>query len=164
MECGGTTYAGCYQPATEGPLPCPALFCPASCAGLGEAACLGRADCRADYCPGCQAKTFVKCSLPTDPQPSCPGNFCPPPCAMVTTLQDCELRTDCHSVFFDPQTCGCAVSGCCSHFTRCADGDKASCSGMVACAIVAPHCEGPYVVSYAGACYEGCVNNKDCAP
>jgi hypothetical protein len=163
--CGSaSSYAGCYQPSSEVAPPCPPVFCPASCAGLGEMQCLARTDCRTDYCPGCTSKMFVKCALPSDPQPSCPGSFCPPPCSMVTTLADCELRNDCHSVFVDPGTCGCAVSGCCAHFSSCADGDKAMCSGMPLCKVATPFCEAPYVVSYTATCYEGCVNKKDCAP
>jgi hypothetical protein len=160
---GGSVYGGCYPASQPGPF-CPAIACPVACSSLGEMQCLARTDCRTDYCPGCTSKMFVKCSLPTDPQPACPGIFCPPPCSMVTTLADCELRNDCHSVFVDPGTCGCAVSGCCAKFSRCADGDKAMCSGMPLCRVATPFCEAPYVVSYSGTCYEGCVNKKDCAP
>jgi hypothetical protein len=83
---------------------------------------------------------------------------------MVTTLAQCETRLDCHSVFVDPGTCGCALAGCCEHFNRCADGDKAKCSRMPMCTIATPFCEGDFVVSYTNACYEGCVQKKDCAP
>jgi hypothetical protein len=83
---------------------------------------------------------------------------------MVTTLDQCEARLDCHSVFVDPRTCSCALAGCCEHFNRCADGDKAKCSGMPTCTIATPFCEGDFVVSYTDTCYEGCVQKKDCAP
>lgn len=167
--CNSTpTFSGCYQPATEPPPPCPGVFCPppppVACSALTETMCLARTDCRADYCPGCQAKSFVKCSLPNDPQPQCPAIKCVAPCSSVTTLADCEARSDCHSVFFDPGTCGCAAAGCCAHFQKCVDGDKAACAGTVACTIVKPYCELPYVVSFSGSCYEGCVKQTDCAP
>jgi hypothetical protein len=87
-------------------------------------------------------------------------------CSDITSFDECEARSDCHSVFEDPRTCSCALLGCCTHFARCAEGDKADCEGRsVSCDIVTPYCEAPaYVVSAAGSCYEGCVDPKDCAP
>jgi hypothetical protein len=86
-------------------------------------------------------------------------------CATATTAAECDARATCHSVFIDPGTCGCAISGCCAHFSRCADGKQANCKNTgLACALAQPYCESPYVVSYANACYEGCVRMTDCAP
>jgi hypothetical protein len=81
-------------------------------------------------------------------------------------LNECEARTDCHSVFIDPGTCGCASVGCCAHFSFCADGDSAICSiAQIGCTTQTPFCENPaYVISYAASCFEGCVAPKDCAP
>jgi hypothetical protein len=97
----------------------------------------------------------------------CPVDFyagCKP-CAQVTTLNECEARSDCHSVFQDPGTCGCAAVGCCARFSRCADGAQAACRGTPSCASATPFCEEPaFYVSYANSCYEGCVAAKDCAP
>jgi hypothetical protein len=86
-------------------------------------------------------------------------------CSEVAVLADCEARTDCHSVFQDPGTCGCGSVGCCAKFARCADGDHADCEGKsLSCDALTPFCEDPtYVVSYSGFCYEGCVKPKDCA-
>ncbi len=86
-------------------------------------------------------------------------------CATITTRDECEASSQCHSVFVDPGTCGCASVGCCAKFSRCANGDLADCKGAnVSCEIVTPFCEEPaYVVSYTGSCYEGCVDPKDCA-
>jgi Kazal-type serine protease inhibitor domain. len=84
-------------------------------------------------------------------------------CAQVTTLAECDSRSDCHSVFVDPNNCACAALGCCARFSSCADGGRANCSGMPLCEMVAPYCKGPYVVSYAGICYEGCVRQTECA-
>jgi hypothetical protein len=84
-------------------------------------------------------------------------------CSDVTTQAACDARTDCHSVFVDPGTCGCAGAGCCAHFQSCADGDQANCMGPVACTMAMPFCESPYIVSVRGACYEGCVKQTDCA-
>jgi len=97
---------------------------------------------------------------------ACPAYTCPQlTCAGVTALEACDARTDCHSVFTDPQDCRCAVAGCCTQFLRCADGDKAKCTpGAIACDALEPHCEGPYVVSYTDACYEGCARMTECAP
>jgi hypothetical protein len=84
-------------------------------------------------------------------------------CSEVTTQVECEARSDCHSVFEDPGDCACAALGCCARFRRCADGDRANCIGPALCEMLEPHCEGPYVVSYQGACYEGCAKQIDCA-
>jgi hypothetical protein len=133
-----------------------------ACAGLDESACKARSDCRADYCSGCGNQTFAGCSAVNDPRLACPAIACIAPCAQVTTLAACELRTDCHAVFVDPGNCACATAGCCARFSRCADGDKAQCSGTVSCDMALPHCEGAFVVSYVSNCYEGCVQSKDC--
>jgi hypothetical protein len=84
-------------------------------------------------------------------------------CSQVTTQAACDSRSDCHSVFVDPGTCGCAAAGCCAHFDRCADVGHANCSGPVACMAPQPFCEAPYVLSYTGVCYEGCVRQSECA-
>jgi hypothetical protein len=82
------------------------------------------------------------------------------------TLEECEARPECHSVFQDPGTCGCATVGCCARFSFCADGAEADCTGeQVMCDALTPFCDNPaYVNSYSGFCYEGCVDPKDCAP
>jgi hypothetical protein len=86
-------------------------------------------------------------------------------CALATTADECDARPGCHSVFFDPHNCRCAQVGCCARFSRCADGQLALCNSTnLACLIQQPYCEGPYVVSYAGSCYEGCVRMTACAP
>jgi len=86
----------------------------------------------------------------------------PPKCGDVTTQVACNARNDCHSVFEDPGTCGCASPGCCAHFKLCADGGYASCMGPAMCNTVAPFCEPPYVIAYDGLCYEGCAYQDDC--
>jgi hypothetical protein len=162
---GGSSFVRCYQTSTEAPPPCPGFACPLGCTGLAEAACVARADCRTDYCPNCQqGKSFARCTAPDSPPFLCPPGVCQPSCAEATTLAACEARTDCHSVFVDPGTCGCAAVGCCAHFSRCADGDKAKCSGMPLCKAATPFCEGTFVVAYTDTCFEGCVQKKDCAP
>jgi hypothetical protein len=86
-------------------------------------------------------------------------------CAAVATLEACDARSDCHSVFEDPHTCKCAALGCCARFKRCADADRASCTNPgIACEAPQPYCEGPYVVGYTQLCYEGCVRADECAP
>lgn len=84
-------------------------------------------------------------------------------CIDITTQAACDARTDCHSVFVDPGTCGCAASGCCARFDSCADGDKADCTGPALCKMMEPFCESPYIVAFEGSCYEGCVKQNDCA-
>jgi len=138
-----------------------------TCHGRVQAGCQRTVTCEAAFCPACDGgvPTYLGCYQPsTEAAPACPGVACPVACAQVTTLDACEARTDCHSVFQDPGTCGCAGSGCCAHFSRCADGDKAACTGTPLCKIATPFCESPYVVAHTGSCYEGCVQKKDCAP
>jgi len=90
--------------------------------------------------------------------PDAPGG-----CATATTESDCNALGVCHPVFVDGQNCGCATIGCCTRFSRCADGAKPTCSvTAVSCTVQTPYCEGPYVVSYAGGCYEGCVRASAC--
>jgi len=166
--CGGAPmYAGCYQPGVDPTPVCAGLgiACPAPCTGLDEASCKARTDCRANTCPDCNGGSyFTNCSAPNSQSQICPAILCPLPCAQETTKDACDARPDCHSVYVDPQTCGCAAVGCCAHFSRCADGGTATCSPppALACTTPTPHCEGPYVVSYSGACYEGCVVSSDC--
>jgi hypothetical protein len=159
---GGPSNNFCYNPSQLA-VDC---FCssPPACSALGEAACLARTDCRTDYCPTCTGKGFLRCTTTADGPPACAQPRCAAPCSSATTLDACEARTDCHSVFQDPGTCGCAASGCCAKFSFCAAGDQATCTGTPVCKSLAPFCESPYVVAYAGSCYEGCVKKTDCAP
>lgn len=85
-----------------------------------------------------------------------------PKCTEVTAQSDCEARTDCHSVFEDSPLCACVTPGCCATFQRCANGSSANCTGVTTCDMLEPFCQTPYVVSYAGLCYEGCVHQDDC--
>jgi hypothetical protein len=110
------------------------------------------------WCPGCTPGTG-QCGV------GCTGAACFP-CAELATFEECEARPECHSVFDDPGTCGCATVGCCAEFSFCADGAEADCTGgNVSCDALRPFCDNPaYVNSYSGFCYEGCVDPKDCAP
>jgi hypothetical protein len=85
-------------------------------------------------------------------------------CSAAINLADCDARPACHPVFIDLLVCGCAAAGCCTHYQRCAEGKKATCSPPAGfgCLIQQPHCEGPYVVGYTSSCYEGCVRATDC--
>jgi hypothetical protein len=120
------------------------------------------------WCPGCTPGTGscgvvctgVACPAPDAGIPDAPSGSC----SQVTTQAECDLRSDCHSVFVDPGSCDCAAAGCCAHFSTCADGGHAKCSGTPMCNIVTPHCEAPsYVVSYTANCFEGCVRPSECA-
>ena len=164
---GGSSFVACYDPASETPPPCVGLgiACPAPCSSLtDEASCAARFDCRANYCPGCNgASFFTGCSQPTDHALVCPAIACPAPCSIATTQELCDARPDCHSVFVDPGTCGCASVGCCARFSQCADGKAVCAPPSITCKVVKPYCEGPaYVVSYTGSCYEGCVPAAAC--
>lgn len=81
------------------------------------------------------------------------------PCAGLDRAP-CDLRADCHGVYTD-SPCKCLPLGCCAMFERCADG-QADCTGPALCNEPPPYCDGPYVVSYAGSCYEGCARADRC--
>jgi hypothetical protein len=49
------------------------------------------------------------------------------------------------------------------HFSRCADGGHANCTGPAACTIAQPACLPPYTLSYTNVCFEGCVLQTECA-
>jgi hypothetical protein len=89
-----------------------------------------------------------------------PGNDCD----QELTLFDCNARADCHAVFFDPGNCSCSSLGCCAQFHHCAGGFTATCTGRITCAVLPPHCESPYLISYRDGCFEGCVHYRDCPP
>jgi hypothetical protein len=120
------------------------------------------------WCPDCTPGTGSCYSG------GCPGNACPLPdagttdapsggCDQATTQAACDSRVDCHSVFVDPGSCGCAMAGCCARFNRCAAGARADCSGQALCPMAQPFCEAPYVLSYSSGCYEGCVRQDTCS-
>jgi hypothetical protein len=163
---GGVGFAGCIAPGD------PQVQCPAACIGeppcnqLSESQCTTRGDCAPGYCPNCSGgQRFVGCAAPGTAF-SCPLT-CPAPssCSTVTTEAACDERNDCHSVFAESPACDCATAGCCAHFSQCADGGKASCTGPASCNIVGPYCDGTaYVVSYTATCYEGCVRPSECGP
>lgn len=94
--------------------------------------------------------------------PPLDGGSMPPKCTELATREACDARDDCHPVFEDPGTCGCASPGCCARFKSCAAGEYASCTGQAMCEVVAPFCDPPYVVAYSGMCYEGCAFQDDC--
>jgi hypothetical protein len=110
------------------------------------------------WCPGCTPGTG-SCGV------GCTGAQCGT-CSEANTLEECEARPDCHSVFHDPGDCVCGGIGCCAEFLRCADGDLARCEPVeVSCDTLVPYCEDPaFVIAYTNFCHEGCVQPKDCAP
>lgn len=166
---GGGTSAGAAGTAT---------------AGTGGAAPLCPSDCTRGTTAGCSAgQVMWTCGNEHDYQALIDGGctdlasglprYCCPPefyaecaCAEATTLEACEARPDCHSVFIDPgpETCRCSEVGCCARFSHCATGPLANCAGPVTCASPTPYCDEPaYVLAYADGCFEGCVVPEDCA-
>lgn len=147
---GGTVQAGAggTGPAGSGGSP-----------GLGGAALGGSGGCAPGkvYCPGCEPGTG-QCFAG-----GCPAAACYP-CSQAITDEACDAMPTCHSVFVDRELCGCGSPGCCAQFLRCADGPSADCKGTdVNCEAQTPYCEAPtFVVSFANACYEGCVRAQDC--
>lgn len=168
IACGtGMAFHQCYDPASEPPPSCPdsGVVCPPACSTLtDEASCTARSDCRANRCPTCDgSSSFFTCVPATTSAIICPAIACPAACSITTTQESCDARPDCHSVFVDPGTCGCAAVGCCARFSRCADGKAVCTPPQVTCKIATPYCEGPaYVLSYTSNCYEGCVPAAAC--
>jgi hypothetical protein len=90
-------------------------------------------------------------------------------CGELTTLAECDARSDCHPVFVDPRNCACAAIGCCARFSFCGNGARALCTSpppaQLVCGSPTPYCESPaYVISYTQNCFEGCVRPADCGP
>ena len=120
------------------------------------------------WCPGCpslgiagscgQVCTGAPCPAPDAGTPDAASGSC----SAITTQATCDGRSDCHSVFSDPGTCGCATVNCCMHFNRCADGGHANCTGPVACTVAQPACLSPYTIAYTNSCFEGCVLETEC--
>lgn len=128
-----------------------------------EASCIARAGCVWDVCYDCDGNVlFATCGGNSGGLvPPCPELVCPP----CDTLgeESCAAAPDCHRVYRDEGLCDCQSPGCCARFERCADGGRADCEGEdLGCLAAEPYCEGPYVVSYEGTCYEGCVLAEDC--
>lgn len=126
--------------------------------GSGAGGSPGGCDQGETWCPGCTAGEGF-CSLG-----GCPGFACDQ-CSSAATLEDCDARSDCHPVFEDPGTCGCAQVGCCARYASCAQGATANCdASALGCLAPEPFCESPaFVLSYTASCYEGCVRPEDCA-
>lgn len=143
---------------------CPDLLCPPACSTLSQAECAAAGErCRVDICPGCRDDGFFAgCADPTTQPLPCPPVLCPP-CEDLPEA-DCRQDFGCHRVFGQVvEECWCDGLGCCHEFTGCREGAQADCRGEnLACRRVAPFCEGPYVISYEGTCYEGCVLAEDC--
>lgn len=104
------------------------------------------------------------CSIDAGPGDTSPSDAPVAVCSQLTAQAGCDLRSDCHTVYVDPGTCGCSSPGCCARFDHCADGGKADCTGPATCKIATPFCDPPYVVAFTGTCYEGCVRQTTCAP
>ena len=121
------------------------------------------------WCPGCpslgiagscgQVCTGAPCAAPDAGTTDAASGSC----SAITTQAACDSRSDCHSVFADPGTCGCAAVNCCMHFNRCADGGHANCTGPAACTVAQPACSPPYALGYTASCFEGCVLQTECA-
>jgi len=150
---GGTMGAGGAKPPNGGTIG------GGGATGAGGAGGTGGVTCTGSVCPpadaGCEGGG---CSRDAGTSDAFSGS-----CSQVTTEAECDGRGDCHSVFVDPGTCGCAAAGCCAHFSRCADGGRANCSGPATCLAPQPFCEAPYVLSYVSNCFEGCVRQSECA-
>ena len=161
---GGTAGAGTAGTSGAGPV-CPNDCTPGTTAGCASGQVSWTCGNNHDY----QELIDGGC---TDQATALPRYCCPPEfyagcaCAQATTLEACEARPDCHSVFTDPgpETCRCSEIGCCAQFSRCTEGALANCAGPAICDSVTPYCDEPaYVLAHVDACFEGCVKPEDCA-
>jgi hypothetical protein len=161
---GGQTFTGCYDPALDSPPACLAIPCPPPCSTLDETSCRARTDCQAFTCNPCGTGTyFAACVVAGANNIGCPAVSCPATCANFADQATCDGSGFCHSLFFDAGNCDCATAGCCTRFSGCADGAKATCAPpQILCKSLSPNCEAPYVLSYTGNCYEGCVAASEC--
>ena len=140
------------------------------------------------WCPGCTPETGacgIVCTGAPCPAPdaACTGSGCSAidasatkdtlvsesgstTCSQITTVAECDVRSDCHSVYRSLGACGCATAGCCMRFLSCASGGTATCvpPSSFGCTIPTPQCDSPYVLSYTPGCYEGCVKTTECGP
>jgi len=157
-----SVYSGCYDTDEQVPVCTGGVACTLPCAMANEAVCLDRPECRADYCNPCNSSpAFAGCVRKGAPPTLCADGACPTVCRQQLDLTSCQAHPECHAVFQPAGACGCAGSGCCTFFSTCADG-PAICVGTALCSVPPPDCEGPYVLSYAGSCYEGCVLASEC--
>ena len=155
---GGVAFGGARDAGGTSPGGCPAgqMWCEGCTPGTGSCADI----CPSLVCPGADAGCIGgTCALDARPSDATAQS-----CTLITTQTECDGRSDCHSVFESANNCGCSAPGCCTHFSRCADGAHANCSGTASCKIATPYCETPYVLAYTNNCYEGCVQQSACAP
>ena len=163
---GGPASSACYDPATRAP----ARLRRASpvrrpARALDEASCKARTDCRVDACPGCNGgSAFVRCAAPSDPPSRCPAIACPAPCARrprrsLRGAARLPLRVRRHRRL---RVRARSVAARASRAAPTAPARVCKAPAII-CDAVTPYCEGPYVVSYRGSCYEGCVQATDCA-
>lgn len=147
---GGATPAGGTASATGGASPAMG-----GSAAAGASSEMGGA--AGEASGGAAAGGAASCGLPE----GCP------PCSDLKTQDECTAQAGCHPVFVEPNACGCAPAGCCTLFSRCADGAQAECAlpAQFTCTVVMPRCDAPaYVIAYENGCYSGCVRPSDCAP
>jgi len=173
IECAPGYGVGSTRPAGDG---CNTCSCQANGSFVCSAKPCAAPDAAGDpaicpagqvWCPGCTPGTGscgAACTAVACLADAGGSDVASDACSQLTTQAACDARSDCHSVFRDLGTCGCAAKGCCIHFSACADGGKALCTmpSTMACTIATPSCESPYVVSYTKACYEGCVLESEC--
>jgi hypothetical protein len=166
---GSSGFEVCYAKGSPTPqIACPALACPAPCnIHMDAQSCAADPRCLIAGCPDCNGGiTFVTCydKSGSPPPLTCPLiPPCPAPCSTLKDEASCTARTDCHSVYTDPGTCGCATPGCCAHFSSCDSPSKADCTTKnLTCQKTPPFCEGDYVPSVTSGCWEGCVHKAEC--
>src|SRR5262249_42446405 len=145
---------GGVSPPDGGTVACSAINDPAVCRDSG---------CQVETCPACGGiEVFHGCSDPT----GMPWDCAPPICTCGNLDEAaCTAPPGRHPVYIHAQACGCARVGCCTRFSRCAEGPAADCSVPIAsCNLAPPTCDGPWLVSFdPTGCYEGCVKGSECA-
>ena len=125
-----------------------------------EASCTARTDCRADYLSRLQRRQLRSPLLRRPERSARPvsGHRVPGAVRAGDDARTRATRAPTATPSSSTGACACAALGCCARFSRCADGTAVCTAPRDHLRRASkPYCEGPYVVSYSGSCYEGCV-------
>ncbi len=155
--CNGSQFAICADPG-EGPPPCAAPQC--SCIDLGAGDCSARPECIAFHCLDCAGNNnFMGCADLGTTSP-CSPLACG--CAQHRDEQSCVADAVCHPIFLQVCEGDPNMPQCFMRFSRCGNGARTVCDGLVTCRSLPPTCTDGMSVATNGTCYDGCVRPDYC--